>query len=130
MSSWAVRSYDQYKVISPLWKGPLLFLGSDKRENYSRNLHAGNFHFRALSFLIYPAHLPPFRSLFAAIYSIFLLACFSHYPEVLCVWLCRGRNSAEACRSRNLLTDLFPPYFLVEGTIMFVLECLWYWGRF
>lgn len=72
VSSWAARSYDWYKVVSPLWKVPLLVLGSEKRENYSRKLHAGNFHFIALSFLIHPAHLPPFRGLFATMYSIFL----------------------------------------------------------
>lgn len=131
MSSWDVRAYKWYnKVISPLWKVPLLVLGSEKRENYSRKLHAGNFYFIALSSFIYPAFFPPFRGLFATRYSIFRSACFSHYPEVLGMWLCKRRESTEAYRSRNLLTDLLPPYFLVEGTIMFVLECLWYWGRF
>lgn len=52
------------------------------------------------------------------------LGLFLSYPEVLCMWICKGWNSAEACKSRNLLADLFTPYFLVEGTIMFVLECL------
>lgn len=130
VSSWAVRSYNWCNnLISPLWKVPLLVWGSEERENHSRKLHGGDFHFIALSFLIYPAHLPPFRGPFATIYSIFLSACFFHYPEVLCLWLCKRRNSIGAYRSRNLLTDLLPPYFLVEGTIMFVLESLWYWGR-
>lgn len=125
VSSWAVRSCDSYdKVISPLWKVPLLVLGSEKRENYSRKLHAGHFHFIALWFLIYPAHASPFGGPFATIYSIFLSACFCHYLEVLCMWLCKGVQLR--------LTDpgILPPYSLVEGTIMFVLECLWYWGRF
>lgn len=73
-----------YKILWPIQgnftsvEGPLLVVVSEKIENYSGKLHAGNFHFRALSFLIYCAHLPPFGGLFTAVYSIFLLACFSH----------------------------------------------------
>lgn len=131
VSSCAVRAYEWYnKVTSPLWKVPRLVLGSEKREDYSRKLHAGNFYFIALLSFIYPALFPCFRGLFATRYSIFCSARFSRYPDVLCIWLCKGRKSTEAYRSRNLLTDLLPSYFLVEGTIMFVLECFWYWGRF
>lgn len=75
-------------------------------------------------------YLSPFRDLIAPKYSIILSGCFCHYRELLCMWLSKGTNSTETFWSMNLLIVLLPPYFLVEGTIMFALERLWYWGRY